>query len=136
MKAFIILNVTFDKNPLLVREDGWIYRRSPDGLWVTIRQVTTDERFVFSLRAIPAPEALRYGFPDHLTYDSNVDIRLRRRTTDSQSSDEFDHVANIDKLRNLCRKLLEDLRARVPDRADSSLPEWEREAEKLGVIVL
>jgi hypothetical protein len=39
----------------------------------------------------------------------------------------------IEDLQKLSAKLLEDLRRRVGDRADSSLPEWEDEAQRLGV---
>jgi hypothetical protein len=39
----------------------------------------------------------------------------------------------IEDLQKLSAKLLEDLRHRVIDRADSSLPEWEDEAQRLGV---
>lgn len=37
------------------------------------------------------------------------------------------------KLIKLCAKLLEELNVRITDRADSSLPEWEAEAKRLGV---
>jgi len=39
-----------------------------------------------------------------------------------------------DKLRSFASKLLAELKIRVIDRADSSLPEWEAEAERLKVI--
>ena len=40
----------------------------------------------------------------------------------------------ITRLRELAGKLLEDLNHRTPDRADSSLPEWEEDARRLGVL--
>lgn len=39
----------------------------------------------------------------------------------------------IDRLKRLTAKLLSEVQRLTPDRADSSLPEWEREAEELGV---
>ena len=42
-------------------------------------------------------------------------------------------MSEIDSLRILCRKLLLELYVRIEDKSDSSLPEWSREAEKLGV---
>lgn len=47
-------------------------------------------------------------------------------------SDTYYEVADkITRLQNLVAKLLADLQERIPDR--STLPEWEREAEELGV---
>ena len=40
----------------------------------------------------------------------------------------------IDSLRRLSAKLLNELRHSTTDRADSPLPEWEAEAERLGVF--
>lgn len=37
-------------------------------------------------------------------------------------------------LERFCLKLLEDLRVRITDRADSSLPEYESMAKKLGIL--
>jgi hypothetical protein len=37
------------------------------------------------------------------------------------------------RIKVLCRKLLEELRYRIEDHADSNLPEWEKEAERLGI---
>lgn len=41
----------------------------------------------------------------------------------------------IERLQKLSSVLLEDLQQRVEDRADSSLPEWEDEARRLGIRV-
>jgi len=41
-----------------------------------------------------------------------------------------------ERMARLCSALLEDLQYRTEDRADSSLPEWEREAKELGVHIL
>jgi hypothetical protein len=40
----------------------------------------------------------------------------------------------IERLQKLSSALLEDLQHRVEDRADSSLPEWEEEAQRLGIL--
>lgn len=40
----------------------------------------------------------------------------------------------IEDLQKLSAALLEDLQHRVEDRADSSLPEWEAEAKRLGIL--
>ena len=40
----------------------------------------------------------------------------------------------IERLQKLSSALLEDLQHRVEDRADSSLPEWEDEARRLGIL--
>jgi hypothetical protein len=44
-------------------------------------------------------------------------------------------VSDFNRLKRLCSKLIQDLRFRIEDRANSSLPEWEKEAESLGVIL-
>lgn len=38
-------------------------------------------------------------------------------------------------LQLLCAKLIAELQIRISDKADSSLPEWESEAIKLGVVL-
>ena len=43
-------------------------------------------------------------------------------------------TTDVDRLRRLVGKLLAELSERIPDQADSSLPEWKREAQSLGVI--
>jgi hypothetical protein len=46
----------------------------------------------------------------------------------------FAEIADkITRLHQLVAKLLAELQQLIPDRADSNLPEWEREAEELGV---
>jgi hypothetical protein len=39
----------------------------------------------------------------------------------------------IDRLKTLCSKLLREVQLLGDDQSDSNLPEWEREAERLGV---
>ena len=47
----------------------------------------------------------------------------------AQPTDKLKNFA----LQKLCLNLIEELRVRVEDRADSSLPEWEEQARRLGV---
>lgn len=56
----------------------------------------------------------------------------RIRDLERQLEQQADKEA---KLQQLCAHLLEDLQRRTIDRADSSLPEWEAMAARLGVTV-
>lgn len=64
-------------------------------------------------------------------------IEEERRDEKARSLHPVDRHARerMDRMTRLCAALLEDLRHRVEDRADSSLPEWEREAKDLGVPI-
>ena len=48
--------------------------------------------------------------------------------------DEYEKIQKkCEELKKLCGKLLNEVEIITENRADSSLPEWKREAEKLGV---
>lgn len=87
----------------------------------------------------------RYGFGDTIMMNGlqaflQWSVGDKRRKFLKEDKPESALAQPTDKLKNfalqkLCLNLIEELRIRVEDRADSSLPEWEAQAKHLGVEV-
>ena len=87
--------------------------------------------------------AFALKFPEHKPFDSLDDLTIfvhswfkKFEGTDIVNSEvtSVSDKLRLEQLSELCAALLCDLKVRIVDRADSSLPEWELKAKRLGVI--